>query len=338
MVQLWTTPRPQTSATSSPLDRQYRHTGSGGCWSDPHDGAALEPQPAVGARGPVEPVPVRHHGQDAAHLPPQPAWQVLEPRTRPGAAPVGSPSSMTGSPLTMTQGMDRALLVIRVPPPGMSSSVSSASRPDGVGVEDHHVRRLAHLEGAAIGQAEEVRHLGGQRGDPLLEREAALLAHPVLEEVAGVVAAGEGLQVRAGVGDADQGGRALQDPLQVGLVDVHRTRDPEERLQLVLERDVEHDVGRADAPLLGDVDQQAALERLRSPELAPFSTETMRHERRRLPELRQPGAPGRVGQGREHVRACRAASSRARARTTRRCAESFFSVNRVSGRWQRAMA
>ena len=80
VVQLWTTPSPDTGRTSSWSDRQRRQRGPAGCCSDSARGAVLEPQPAVGARGPVEAIPIGHQRQDACHHPlPPPSRRTVRP-------------------------------------------------------------------------------------------------------------------------------------------------------------------------------------------------------------------------------------------------------------------
>ena len=133
---------------------------------------------------------------------------------------------------------------------------------DGVGVEDHDVGGVAGEEQAAVGEAAQRGGDGGDLADALLEREAAPLAHPVLEEPGVGLGAVVAVEVGAAVGRA-------HDHVRVVLGDL-RALDPLRRLGLPDELDgevlgggdVEEGVGGVHAALGGDVDERAADELL----------------------------------------------------------------------------
>ena len=93
----------------------------------------------------------------------------------------------------------------------------------------------------------------------VLERHHVLVAHPVAEQVGREARVAQLADVRARVGETEQHGVLGEQPRdRVGIVVGEHAR--ETRLEILLERHVEHEVeGRAPA-LLGDVDHLATDE------------------------------------------------------------------------------
>ena len=116
----------------------------------------------------------------------------------------------------------------------------------GLGVEHAQVGRLAHLYRPPVFQAVDGGRLPGQLVDGPLERHGPSLAHPVAQKVgreAGVAELGD---VRARVGQAEQHVVTWQQPGDALGIVVGQHR-PEARLEVVVERDVEHHIERGAA-------------------------------------------------------------------------------------------
>src|SRR5262249_18746065 len=99
--------------------------------------------------------------------------------------------------------------------------------------------------GAGSGNAEEVRDLAGQPVDRTLERESLPLPYPLAEQVGRVASVAELVDVGTAVGEPDQEPR-IRDHGPNRFRILVQQRKVEQRLELVLERHIEHGIGRID--------------------------------------------------------------------------------------------
>jgi hypothetical protein len=133
---------------------------------------------------------------------------------------------------------------------------------DGLGIEDDHVGRQPFGESTASLDPEALGRRRSELAHRLFEREGAPLAHPVPEQVGGGAGVAELARVSAGVGQAQDRGRVLEelgDGRFVGVGDRHA----EASLEVGGERQIEGQLRGVLAALLGHV-RHAALGQLGS--------------------------------------------------------------------------
>ena len=118
------------------------------------------------------------------------------------------------------------------------------------------------MQQAAVAQPPRARRVVRDLADRRWHRERPRLAHELAEQVARVAVGGEGLHVRPGVRCADQHVVVGQHLAHDFGVRVHQPAVFELGLQILFERQIDHRLGRRRSPLLGDLAQRAAQQRL----------------------------------------------------------------------------
>ncbi len=125
-------------------------------------------------------------------------------------------------------------------------------RADRVGVEDDQIGREALADEAAVGEAPVRRGYERQHAHRLLERERLLRAHPVAQEVCLERRVDDLRDVGAGVGERHDRAR-MSHHLEHGVLIFVGDRVDEETLEVPLEREVDHRLGRIDTALARDL-------------------------------------------------------------------------------------
>jgi hypothetical protein len=127
---------------------------------------------------------------------------------------------------------------------------------DCVGIEDDQVGRETLAHQAAIGEAPERRRHQRQHSHRLLQREGLLVPHPVAEQVGLQRGVHDLRDVRAGVGEGDHRARVAHH-LQHVLLHLIGHGMHEEALEVLLQRQIDHRLGRIDAALPRDLGDRA---------------------------------------------------------------------------------
>ena len=254
---------------------------------------------AVGLMSPIDPaLPTR---RDAAVVATS-RRRRYERRSLPGrcssASATGCSSSRMTVPFTITCRMPTGLSATsRSPSAGKSRMRRSGPGRDAVVVEHHDVGRLADLDRAAVAEAEHAGRLAGELVDRVLERHDFLVAHPVAEQVGREARVAELAHVRAGVGEAEQHRVLREEPRdRFGIVVGEHAR--EARVEVLLERQVEHEVEGRAAALVGDRRRRCGPSARGAPSLSATSSESKFIGSARLPRaarelVPRAGAPRR---------------------------------------------